>query len=129
MQSPSSPANRLRSGSEFEDGESIVVNIEVGQHDHVVARMSIEEVERRQDLILQLAEIDDRIEQRRKLIYEFRHFLTFDYFIPGSVKVPYRKFSVLMDFFGGIAVFVQNFELNTMVNSVFRKFWENFFDH
>ena len=87
-QSPSSPVNRLRSGSEFEDGESIVVNIEVGQHDHVVARMSIEEVERRQDLILQLAEIDDRIEQRRKLIYEFRHFLTFKslYFISGSVK-------------------------------------------
>ena len=86
-QSPSSPVNRLRSGSEFEDGESIVVNIEVGQHDHVVARMSIEEVERRQDLILQLAEIDDRVEQQRKTIYEFQFFLEcYMYLSPGSVK-------------------------------------------
>ena len=84
MQSPSSPANRLRSGSEFEDEESIVVNIEVGQHDHFVARMSIEEVERRQDLILQLAEIDDRIEQRRKIIYDLKRFLTFELY--RSVK-------------------------------------------
>ena len=76
-QSPSSPANRLRSGSEFEDGESIVVNIEVGQHEHFVARMFIEEVQRRQDLNLQLAEIDQRVEQRRQLILEFEYVLTF----------------------------------------------------
>ena len=39
---------------------------------------------------------------------------------PDNIKVPYRKFSVLTNFYGGISVFVQNFELNTVVNSVFR---------